>query len=227
MPDLDFRVESAESVPYAASPQLALKLGITNTGDEPIHSIMLRCQIQIEAVRRRYDAAEQPRLLDLFGEPHRWGQTLRTMLWTHISVTVPPFAGDTTVDLSVPCTFDFNVAAAKYFHALEGGEVPLCLLFNGTIFYHSDERGLQVAQVPWEKETYYRLPVEVWKRMMDHYYPDTAWLCLQRDIFDRLHRYKSENGIPTWEQTLDTLLDGDSKSEARNTKPETVRIHEI
>jgi hypothetical protein len=110
------------------------------------------------------------------------------------------------VDLPVPCSADFNVAAAKYFYALEGGEVPLCLLFSGTIFYAAADGALQVAQIPWEKETDFRLPVRVWQDMMNAYYPKTAWLYLRKDVFDRLYRYKTRRGLPTWEQALDSLL---------------------
>ncbi len=136
------------------------------------------------------------------------------MLWTHTSLVVPQFTGSTVVDLPVPCTFDFNVAATKYFYALEDGEVPLCLLFSGTIFYVNDEGFLQVSQISWEKEANYRLPVQVWKEMMAHYYPNIAWLCLNQDVFDRLYQYKSHRGLPTWEQALTTLLDA-SEEEVR------------
>ncbi len=207
MPDLSFQVEGAESVPFTAAPLLAIKLRITNAdAKEEIHTVALRCQIQIEATRRRYGAQEQERLLDLFGEPERWAQTLKAMLWTHTSMVVTPFVGSTVVDLPIPCTFDFNVAAAKYFAGLEDGEVPLNLLFSGTIFYEAGEAGLQVAQIPWDREAKYRLPVRVWKEMMESYYPNSAWLCLRRDVFDRLHQYKMRAGIPTWEQTLESIL---------------------
>ena len=108
-----------------------------------------------------YQPEEQPPLRDLFGEPARWAQTLRSMLWTHTTVSVPSFTGDVVVDLPVPCTFDFNVAATKYFHALETGEVPLRLLFSGTVFHEAANGDLQAVQIPWEKETLYRLPVRV------------------------------------------------------------------
>ncbi len=207
MPDLNFQVEGAEAVSFAAAPLLMFKLRIVNENPaEPIHTISLRCQIQIEATRRRYNAQEQQQLLDLYGEPERWSQTLRAMLWTHTSVIVPPFDGSTIVDLPVPCTFDFNVAATKYFAGLEDGEVPLALLFSGTIFYEADDAALQVAQISWEKEAKYRLPVRVWKEMMDVYYPNSAWLCLRRDVFERLSQYKMRRGIPTWEQTLESIL---------------------
>jgi hypothetical protein len=207
MPDLSFEVEKAEAVPFAAAPLLAFKLRISNRyADEPIHTIALRCQIMIDPARRRYKDEDQERLRDLFGEPERWGQTVRPMLWTHASVVVTSFTGSEVVDLQVPCTFDFNVAATKYFAGLTEGEIPINLLFSGTVFYASDEGALQVAQIPWDKEARYRLPVPVWKQMMEIYYPNSAWLCLRKDVFDRLYQYKVRRGIPTWEQALESIL---------------------
>jgi len=207
MPDLNFRVEMAEPLDRAVTPQLVFRLRIENrTAGESIHSMILRCQVQIEAPRRRYDAEEKELLRDLFGEPERWGQTLRPMLWANTTVTVTAFVDATLVDLPVPCTFDFNVAATKYFHALKDGEVPVSLLFSGTVFYEPGSGALQVAQIPWDRQATYRLPVSVWKRMMDIYYPDAAWLCLRRDLFDQLYRYKVSHGIATWEQTIEKLL---------------------
>ncbi|MEO7143049.1 MAG: DUF6084 family protein [Bryobacteraceae bacterium] len=220
MPDLSFVVEGADPVPYAVAPTLALKLRVGNAGpEERIESVILQCQIQIEATRRRYETGEQPRLHDLFGEPERWSRTLRTMLWTNASVNVRPFTGTTLVDLNVPCTFDFNVAATKYFHALEGGEVPLALLFSGTIFYDDGERGLQISQIPWSKEAHYRLPVAVWRQVIDHYYPNTSWLTLRRDVFDRLYEFKMRNSIPTWEQAVEQLLSKQKEIEHEGSKP--------
>jgi hypothetical protein len=208
MPELSFTVEAAEPVAYAASPTLALKLRVASADDaEPVRNVMLQCQIRIETSRRRYTPTEQEGMLDLFGPPHRWGTTLHSMLWTRVVAMVPPFVGSTVVNVLVPCTFDFNVAATKYFHALEDGEVPITLLFSGTIFFHDAGGSLQVMQVPWDKEATFRLPVRVWKEMMELYYPNSAWLCLRRDAFDQLHRYKSMNGIPSWEQALERLID--------------------
>jgi hypothetical protein len=211
MPDLNFEVERAEPLPHSAAPQLIFKLAISDAaGAEatPIPAVALRCQVRIEPARRRYVAAEQEGLLDLFGEPSRWGQTLKSLLWTQTGLVVPPFTGRTVVDLPVPCTYDFNIAATKYFHALEDGEVPLCLLFSGTIFYVEEDGGpLQVSPISWEKEAVFRLPVRVWKEMMELYYPNTNWLCLRRDVFDLLYQYRRRLGLPTWEQALERLLD--------------------
>lgn len=212
MPELSFQVEGAEVVPFAASPLLAFKLRIANAdAGEQIQSITLRCQIQIETTKRHYTAEEKERLRDLFGEPERWGHTLRAMLWTHATAVVTPFAGSTLVDLHVPCTFDFNVAATKYFAGLEAGEVPLNLMFSGTVFYEGGERGLQAVQIPWDREAHFRLAVGVWAEMMEHYYPNSAWLRLRRDVFERLYRYKMRRGIPTWEQAVESLMRNDEK----------------
>jgi hypothetical protein len=208
MPDLNFKLDAVDVVPYAASPQLLFSLNISEIGRPPvpIHSVMLRCQIRLEPGRRRYQPAEQARLYELFGEPHRWGQTVRSTLWTNFTVSVPPFTGSTQADLIVPCTFDFNVAGTKYFNALEDGDVPLSFLFSGTIFYAGEEGALQVEQISWEKEAEFRLPVRVWKTMMETYYPNTAWLCLRRDVFDRLEQFKRDGQFSTLDMAVETLL---------------------
>ncbi len=208
MPDLSFQVEGAEPQRSAAEPLLLFKLRVTTVeaAPAPVHTVALRCQIRIEPARRRYRPAEQQRLLDLFGTPERWGQTLRPMLWTHVSVLVPSFAGSTTVDVPVPCSHDFTLAATKYFDALEDGEIPLCFLFNGTIFYEAEDGALRVAQIPWDKEASFRLPAATWKALTDLYYPNGAWLRLRKDVFDRLSEYKSRRGLATWEQVMERLL---------------------
>lgn len=208
MPDLNFRVVEADALPYAAGPTMLFKLNIENLIEgERIQSIMLRSQIRIEVTRRHYDAETEARLLDVFGAPSRWGDTLRSLLWTHTSTIVPGFDQSTVAELHVPCTYDFEVVGAKYFHALEDGDVPLLFLFSGTIFYSSNDGPLQIAQVSWEKEAQFRLPIRVWKDMMEGFFPNSAWLRLQRDVFDKLYDYKARRALPTWEATLDELLE--------------------
>jgi hypothetical protein len=208
MPDLRIQIPEDKVVPFCAVPTIAFQLQIENTKPtEEIHTIALRCQIQIETTRRGYKPEEQARLLDLFGKPERWGQTLRSLLWMHTSLVVPRFEGSsTTVDMPVPCTFDFNVASTKYFDGLIEGDIPLLMLFSGTVFYSSGESALQVAPISWELEARHKLSVHAWRELMSVYYPNSVWLNLHRDAFDRLHRYKMEHGIPTWEQALERVL---------------------
>jgi hypothetical protein len=127
-------------------------------------------------------------------------------LWTHANLIVPSFKGTALVDFPVPCSFDFNVAATKYFDGLSDGEVPVCVQFSGTVFYPAPDGGLQVAPISWDKEARFKLPVKVWREMMETYYPNSAWLCLHKDAFDRLYRYKIQHGIPTWEEVLEALV---------------------
>jgi len=207
MPDLAFQIEGAEVAEFSATPTIAFKLHLTNANPaEKIYTVALRCQIQIEVARRRYTAEDQEKLRDLFGEADGWSRTLRNLLWTHLSVNVPAFEGSTVVDLPIPCTFDFNVAATKYFHGLGDGDVPLGLMFSGTVFYAPPEGGLQVAPISWDKESRFSLPVKVWREMMDRYYPGSAWLCLRRDVFERLYDHKVRHGIPTWEEAIERML---------------------
>ena len=211
MPELGIKAAGAKVVPFAAVPTLGFQLEIANSvAGEAIQSIVLRCQIQIEVTRRGYSQQEQQHMLDLFGNAERWGQTLRNLLWAQTSVVVPAFEGASTVaDMNVPCTFDFNVAATKYFEGLEAGEIPLLMLFSGSIFYSTSGSPLQVAPISWEVEARYKLPVETWREMMSIYYPNCAWIHLRRDVFDRLNRFKMERGIPTWEQALEEALAND------------------
>lgn len=207
MPDLSFEVIDVEVPPYAAAPTLVFKLRITNEiEEESIYSISLRSQIQIAVTRRRYSPETQERLAELFGEPKRWGETLRPLLWVHTSAVVPQFEGSVVTDLPVACTYDFEVASTKYFDALEDGEIPLSFLFSGTIFYEGAAGNLQVGQIPWSKEASYRLPVASWKAMIARYYPNSAWLRLHKDVFDQLYRYKIASGLPTWEEVIARLL---------------------
>jgi hypothetical protein len=207
MPDLSFEVVGAEARAHAAVPTLIFKLRIANADEEErIHSVILRSQLQIAVNRRRYTPEAQAQLLEVFGEPGRWGETLRPLLWTHTNVTVPPFSGSALVDMPVSCTYDFEVVGTKYFSALGDGEIPLTFLFSGTIFYEGEEENLQVAQISWSKEAFYRFPVAVWQDMIAHYYPNTTYIRLHKDVFDQLYRYKATHGLPTWENVIAHLL---------------------
>jgi len=211
-PQLSFAVESAEAVKFAAVPTIAFGVRIERAGGGPVRSIALNTQLRIAATRRSYDAGEQARLAELFGRTEQWDRSLRSMMWTNAAVNVPPFTDSTLFELPVACTYDLEVTTGKYFHALDEGEVPLELLFSGSIFYPGPGGQLQIAPVPWDREADYRLPVRVWRETMDHYFPDSAWLRLGRNSFDRLCAYKGRNALPSWDATFERLL-GDVERE--------------
>jgi Family of unknown function (DUF6084) len=207
MPDLSFEVISAEVAAYSVIPLLIFKMRIVNeVEEEQIQNISLKSQIMLTVTQRRYSAEEKAKLKDLFGEPERWGKTLRTFLWTNVTTVVPRFSGSTIVDLPVPCSYDFEVVSTKYFNALQDGEIPLNFLFSGTIFYEGEAGNLQIGQIPWSKEANYRLPVVLWKDAIATAFPNTAWIRLQKDVFDQLYQYKITHGLITWEEVLARLL---------------------
>ena len=118
---------------------------------------------------------------------------------------VQGFAGTNGVDLPVACTYDVDVSGTKDLHALRGGDVPLILLFSGTVFTRG-ETGFAVAQLSWSLEAPCRLPVREWRALMDHYFPGAGWIRLERDTIDALMRYKGERGHTSWDQTIASLL---------------------
>jgi hypothetical protein len=206
LPSLTFAVESVEAVRFAAAPTVAFTLRIAS--DKPVRSLALTAQIRIAPARRRYSERDQERLVELFGPPERWGETLRTFRWAQPTALVSPFDEATSVELTVPCTYDLEVATAKYFYALEDGDVPLELLFSGTVFFLGDGGALRTAQIPWDCEATFRMPVHAWRDAMQQHFPGSAWLRLRDDVFDRLVAYKGRHALPTWEATVERLLEG-------------------
>ena len=205
MTALAFEVLDVRPQEHAAAPHLLFRLRVTETSGAVLHAIALRCQLRIEPQRRPYDPQEQEGLTDLFGTSDRYTTTLKPFLWTHATAMVQGFAGSTEVDLPVACTYDFDVSATKYLHALRGGDVPLVLLFSGTVFTRG-ATGFAVEQLSWSLEAPCRLPISVWRQLMDLYYPGSGWIRLERDTIDALLRYKSARGLTSWEQALAELL---------------------
>jgi hypothetical protein len=205
MSEVVFECVDARPERYAAAPTIQFELRVSETTGERVHAVLLRCQLRIQPQRRSYNDTEADRLSDLFGERSRWGDTLKPLQFTNVSLLVPEFRGTTEVEMSVPCTYDFEVAASKYLHALDDGEVPLLMLFSGTVFLRA-ESGFSVEPVPWEKEASYRLPVRVWREVMDLYFPNSAWIRMRRETLDHLQGFKSRMALPTWDDALEMLL---------------------
>lgn len=206
MSELRFDVLDIAAERWAAAPTLMVRLAVAETTGETVHAVALRVQVRIEPQRRGYSDGERAALLDLFGEPERFGSTLKPFLWTHATAMVPGFSGRTEVDVPLPCTYDFEVAAAKYLHGLEDGGVPLALLFNGTVFTRG-RTGFVVTRIPWDTEAAYRLPVGVWREAMDYHFPGSGWVRVDRETLTRLQRYKARRALPTWEDAFALLLE--------------------
>ena len=205
MISLTFGVSGVRAEKHAAVPTLMFSLQIRESAGRTIHAILLRCQLQIEPRRRRYIPEEQERLTDVFGESERWSETLRPVIWNQSTINVPPFEGSTQLDLPVACTYDFDVTSAKYLAALDNGEIPLRFLFSGTVFVKSPH-GFMVEQVPWDREAVYRMPVAVWRELMESYFPGCAWIRVRHETLDLLQRFRAKNGLTSWDEAIEAIL---------------------
>ena len=205
MTDLSFEVLDVAPQQHAASPHLLFRLRVTESSGEVVHAIALRAQLRIEPQRRPYDPLEQEALTDLFGTSDRYSATLKPFLWTHATAMVQGFEGSREFDLPVACTYDFDVSATKYLHALRGENVPLVLLFSGTAFTRG-ATGFSVEQLSWSLEARCLLPVSLWRALMDHYFPGAGWIRLDRASIDALARFKSARGLVSWDDALAALL---------------------
>ncbi|MDB4968867.1 MAG: hypothetical protein JWN44_4556 [Myxococcales bacterium] len=205
MPALTFTVTGARVEPHAALPTVVLALAIDERQGLAVEGVALQCQLNLEPQRRRYSPAEEERLVDLFGAPRRWSSTVRPLPWIDTSLFVPPFSGQTEVELSIPCSYDLEVSAAKYFHALDDGDVPVRLLFRGTIFARG-ERGIEMTPMPWDREAAWRLPVRLWREAIDGHFPNAGWLRLRKQTIDALMAFKGRHALASWDGVIETLL---------------------
>jgi hypothetical protein len=201
-----FTVLDVEAVPHAATPALRFHLHVDDPLGREVHTIALTTQIQIDPARRVYDDGTRARLVELFGPPERWAATTETLRWASVSALVPGFTGATSFALEVPCTYDLEVAASKYFYSLPDGEVPLSFLFNGMVLYSGDGDRLQIAQVPWSCTARWRMPVAAWKDAMAAYYPGGGWVRLRTETLDALAARKADSGLHSFDDVVAELL---------------------
>lgn len=206
MSELSFDVLDIAPERFAATPTLTARLRIAELTGEVVHLVALRVQVKIDAHLRRYDAAEQRRLAEQFGDPARWSETLRPFTWTHATAMVPGFTGTTEFALPIPCTYDLEVLGSRFLGSLDAGDVPLEFLFSGTVVTKGDT-GFAVSQVPWHKAAPYPMPVSVWRDLMDGAYPNAGWIRLHRDTIHALQEYKGACAIPTWDGLVAELLE--------------------
>jgi hypothetical protein len=206
MGDYMFSVTEIFAEPYSATPQLTARVRIEETTGQPVHAMVLRCQVRIEPKRRGYSEEDETGLRALFGDRERWKETMRPFLWMQCNTTVQGFTGDTVTDLSLPCTYDFEVAGSKFLHAVSAGTIPLSLMFSGTIFTRGGENGFGVEQVPWDRDARYDLPVSVWQDMMHAHFPNQGWIKLDQDVLDEFADYRARHGLTSWDETVKVLL---------------------
>jgi hypothetical protein len=207
MPELGFSIRGAKPALFTATPQICFELRIENSPpDELIHSVLLRTQVRIDVTRRKYTSSERLRLHELFGPASDWSRTPSSLLWAQVSSGVPAFSGGVDFEIPVPTSSDFDLAITKYLNALESEVIPVTFLFSGTVFYRGAGSELSVWQIPWNRESSFELPLDVHAQVMSHHHPNELPLLLNRDVFERLRRFRTEQGLLTWEQALEKLL---------------------
>jgi hypothetical protein len=201
-----FTVLGVERVAHAATPTLRFAMHLTDPLGREVLAIALSAQVHIDPARRRYDADTQARLVDLFGTPERWGATTHSLQWARVDTLVHGFTGATSFDLELPCTYDLEVAASKYFYSLPDGEAPLSFHFTGMILYRGEQDRLQVAQVPWSCSVTWAMPVAAWKQAIAEQYPGGGWVRLGTDTLDALSALKSAGGFHSFDALVSDLL---------------------
>jgi Family of unknown function (DUF6084) len=206
-PEPEFEVLGATGRRHAAVPALDFDVHVTEPGGRRVYAIALTAQVMIEPARRDYDAETREKLVELFGPPERWATTTRSLMWHQADALVPGFTGSTTFRVSVPASFDMEVASAKYLNGLPDGEVPLAFNFNGTVHYRADDGRLQLSLVPWSCSAEFRLPVSTWRDLIEHYYPRTGWIALRGSTLEALQREKAKRALPTLDACVAELLD--------------------
>ncbi len=205
-PEPEFSVLDARPLRHAAAPMLVLDLQVEEPTGHRVYMIALTIQLMIEPARREYDEDTRERLAGLFGAPERWAVSTRSLVWAQLDVLVPAFTGASTVSVPIPCSYDLELAAAKYLHSLPGGKVPLALHFNGIVYYANERGGLQMVLIPWSRSIDYRMPISVWRETIEHYYPNTGWVAVRSETLDSLERERIARGLPTQDACLKELL---------------------
>jgi hypothetical protein len=193
---LTFSIVGARPKARSVSPAIAFRLRITSPAS--VEAMVLRVDVCVEPQWREYSGDEQVLLEDLFGRPERWGTTLRMLRWADVPLTVTAFECETETDVIVPCTYDFEGSATRFFHALLDGEIPVRFLFSGTVFY-AGASGFSCERVPWSAEAGYRVPVALWHEAMRACYGDYALIRVSADTLRTLHRLRSLSGAIGWD----------------------------
>ena len=211
-PEPEIEILSVEPVARVMAPTLRFRLRITEPSQRPVFMIALSAVITVEPSKRSYDEATRSKLVELFGEPERWATTTVNFRWTAFDTVVPAFTETTEIDVAIPCTYDLEVAAAKYFHGLADGQAPVRFHFSGRVYYDAGDGRLQYVQVPWDCSVRFAMPVEAWKKAIAEAYPYRGWIPLDTATIERLQRLKVDRGLPTFDAAVEHLLADDGEA---------------
>lgn len=207
VPAPELEVVAAAHVPFAAGPTMRFEAIAREPDEIPVQSMALSAQVMIDPARRGYDAATRERLAELFGPAERWAPSTSGVVWGRVAAAVGAFTGQTAFGIEVPCTYDLEVAAAKYFYAVTDGVVPLSFHFNGNVFYRGGDGLLQMTPISWETTARYAMPVSAWRTMIAEHYPGGGWVRVADDTLARLHDRRARRGVASVDALLRELLE--------------------
>lgn len=207
IPAPELEVVGAAHVAFAAAPTLRFTAVAREADAIPIQSIGLSVQVVIDPARRGYDPPTRARLAELFGPPERWAPATSGLPWARVAATVPAFAGETRFALDLPCGYDLEVAATKYFYSVPDGVVPLSFHFNGNVFYHDGDGRLQMTPIAWSTTARYGMDVAVWRAMIADHYPGGGWIRVADETLAALHERRARRGLASFDALLDELLE--------------------
>lgn len=204
-------ISGAAHLPFSAVPTMRFAAVAREPDAVPVQSIGLTVQVMIEPARRGYDPEARERLAELFGAPEHWTPSTSALAWARVAVTVPAFTGEASFGIEVPCTYDLEVAAAKYFYALADGLVPLSFHFNGNVFYHDPAGRLQMTPISWSTSAEYRMEVAAWRAMIAEHYPGGGWIRLADDTLAALNERRASRGLPSFDACIAELLSAEEE----------------
>jgi hypothetical protein len=214
IPEPEFAITGAAHMAFAATPTMLFTATATDDSGLAIQSIALTAQVMIDPAKRGYDPETRERLAELFGPPASWAPATSGLPWARVSAAVPGFTGSTTFGLEVPCTYDLEVAAAKYFYAVEDGEIPLSFHFNGNVFYRPPGGQLTIVPVSWSSTAQYRMEVSVWRAMIAEHYPGGGWIRLNDATLAALNQRRARRGLPSFDACVEELLELEGDGDA-------------
>ncbi|HWD74693.1 MAG TPA: DUF6084 family protein [Solirubrobacteraceae bacterium] len=205
-PEPEFAVTGAAHRAFAAAPTMVFSTTAVDAAEHPIQTLALSVLVMIDPSRRGYDEETRVRLSELFGPPASWTPSTQGLVWARVATVVPRFRGTTAFELEIPCTYDLEIAATKYFYVLSGGDVPLSFHFSGTVFFHAPDGRLQVTPVSWSSTARFDMPVSAWRDMIAEHYPSGGWIRLGHATLAALNDRRAARGLPSFDACLEELL---------------------
>ena len=154
-------------MPRSATPTLSFAIAVSDASGIPIQFIALSVLITIEPGQRAYDAENRERLVELFGEPERWGSTTGASAGPRSTTSCRASPARRTSRSASSARYDHEIAATKFFGGLDEGVFPLHFHFNGTVHYEGADGRLQILPLAWDRSARFELPVATWREMID------------------------------------------------------------